>query len=502
VTAEVDDRARRLDTSGGVGSMRTLPVAGGIGLLGSVCVLLGTSQSDSPFTVHAAGAWFFGHPSGLAATGSDSRFLAIMLVYVGVALLLGAWYEIVRTVRSRPGSPVGPLVVVLAAWEVPVLLCRPLFSRDVYSYAAQGQMVTKGISPYVHGPSALGRGPFLNLVDPLWWHVLSPYGPAWERLSGWIVQLSGHDVTGAVVGFRLVSLIGVTLIAWAVPVLARSVERDVSVAFALGVLNPLVLLSLLGGAHNDALMVGLLAAGCALARKGHVIGGLVLCSLAAEVKIPGLIGVVFIGWWWAGAEAGWRRRLGRLALAVGISAAVMAAIAAVSGLGWRWVSGLSNPGAVVSWLDPATGVGLLLTHGASALGYSGHQAGFADGARTVGLAVAAVIVLRMLVLSGRHGELRAIGWSLLAVVLLGPVVWPWYETWGLVFLAVVAEGWLIPLVFTLSVVACFADVPKPGLLTAGDPVLVSLCWVGFAAAISLYAFTRIIWRPVHPLRAP
>ena len=42
-------------------------------------------------------------------------------------------------------------------------------------------------------------------------------------------------------------------------------------AFGLAVLNPAVLLVLLGGAHNDALMLGLLVAGCALARRHHVL---------------------------------------------------------------------------------------------------------------------------------------------------------------------------------------------------------------------------------------
>ena len=81
----------------------------------------------------------------------------------------------------------------------------PLFSRDVYSYAAQGEMVQRGLNPYVAAPSALGGGPFLHLVDPLWRHAAAPYGPAWERLSGAIVDLSHHDVPVAVAGFRLVA---------------------------------------------------------------------------------------------------------------------------------------------------------------------------------------------------------------------------------------------------------------------------------------------------------
>jgi alpha-1,6-mannosyltransferase len=464
-------------------------LSGGAGFVGSACVLFGSSQPGSPFTVQARGAWFFGSadPSSVSA---DHRFIGIMLVYVGIALLLGSWYEVVRVVRSPTGSALRPLVAVLAAWVAPLAFCAPLFSRDVYSYAAQGEMVTKGISPYVHGPSALGRGPFLPLVDPLWRQVPSPYGSAWERLSGWIVALCRHHVLASLVGFRLVALVGVALVAWGIPVLARSVGRDPSTAFALAVLNPLVLLELVGGAHNDALMLGLLVAGCALALQKHLLAGLVLCALAAEVKIPGLIGAVFIGWWWAGSDVPWRRRLLPLALSVAGTAAVMASVVAVSGLGGHVVTGLSNPGAVVSWLDPATGVGLLLARLASVFGLGGHQTGFVHGARIVGLGLAALVSIRLLVRSERT-KMQALGGSLLAIVLLGPVVWPWYETWGLVFLGVVAEGWILAAVIVLSAVASVADVPRPGLLTSGTPVLVVLVWAALAAAVGLYLVRRV-----------
>jgi alpha-1,6-mannosyltransferase len=484
-----------------------LLVPGITGLLGSGCVVLGASQPGSPFTVAGVGAWFFGNTGGAGPVGANHRFLGIMLVYVGVALMLGSWFEVVRTARARPGTPVGGVVVVAASWALPILVGPPLFSGDVYSYVAQGEMVTKGVNPYLHGPSVLGSGPFLSLVAPLWRRVPSPYGPAWERLSGWLVTWSGHDVLASLVGFRLVALFGVVLLTGGVFSLARSLGRDPAVAVTLAVLNPLVLLDLLGGAHNDALMLGLLVSGCALGRRGNIVTGLVLCTLAAEVKIPALIGVVFIGWWWAGADAGWREWWPRMVLALGIAAGVMATIGAAAGLGWRWLGGLSNPGVVVSWLDPATAVGLLAARASHLVGGGVHQAAFVRGSRILGLVIAAAVSLVLLVRSERPvrsqygalsqyptgseggGALSAIGWSLLAFVVLGPVVWPWYETWGFVFLAVVAEGWVVAFILIASAVACLADVPRPDLLVSGNPVLVALCWAGLAGSVALYLST-------------
>jgi hypothetical protein len=294
----------------------------------------------------------------------------------------------------------------------------------------------------------------------------------------------------------LVALIGIVLLAWAVPSLARSIGRDDSVAFVLAVLNPVVLLVLLGGSHNDALMVGLLAAACALAFRGHTIAGIVLCAFAAEVKAPALIGAAFIGWAWAGSGSGVRRRISGAALSIALVLVVTAAIGAISGLGWRWVGDVLGAGAVTSWLDPTTAVGLLAAHAASALGYHGGPRGFIDAARGVGLAVATILSIRLLVRSGsdRPRQVMALGWSLLAFVLLGPIIWPWYETWGFVFLAVAAEGWVRRLLVVLSAVACFADVPIPHLLIAAPTPVVVVCWMLLAAVIATFIAVR---RPLH-----
>ncbi|HEX3842434.1 MAG TPA: polyprenol phosphomannose-dependent alpha 1,6 mannosyltransferase MptB [Acidimicrobiales bacterium] len=461
--------------------------------MGSLCVLVGVTQSGSPFAVKSPGAWFFGIASGPSSTAGspNARFLAILLVYLGVVVMLGSWFETVRTLRRQPNLPMKGLVAMLVAWAAPVVFMPPIFSRDVYSYAAQGEMVNRGINPYVHGPSSLGRGSFLALVDPLWRHAPAPYGPGWERLSGWIAGLARHDVLTTVLGLRMVALVGVVLIALGIPALAASVGRSGTVAFALAVLNPLVLLVLLGGAHNDALMLGLLVAGCALARRNHLLAGLVLCALAAEVKVPALIGAAFIGWW-SRPEASWQERLPRVAAAVVFTVGVMTAVSAVSGLGWHWLTGLSNPGVVVSWIDPATAAGLLLGHGASLVGYGGHAVAFVQGSRAVGLGLAAVLSVGLVIRSKRFGEVEALGWSLLLFVLLGPVVWPWYETWGFVFLAVAAGRWTLRLVLFLSAAACFADVPSGQVLVGGNPVLVTLGWICLAAVIGAYTASRLL----------
>ncbi|MGB9112237.1 MAG: polyprenol phosphomannose-dependent alpha 1,6 mannosyltransferase MptB, partial [Acidimicrobiales bacterium] len=224
----------------------------------------------------------------------------------------------------------------------------------------------------------------------------------------------------------------------------------------------------------------------------------VLCALAAAVELPALIGAVFIGWWWQNGN--WRQRVARVVGAVAIVVVLMALISAVSNLGWHWLSGLTNPGKIVSWLDPVTALGLGVAHAASALGVGRHTAGLVEISRGVGLGLAAALSVVLLFRSKGQGEVEALGWSLLLFAVLGPVVEPWYETWGCVVLAVVAERWTLRIMLGLSALACFADMPPARSLAASDPVLTAICWTTLVVAVGAYAAVRLV--PSLPPRVP
>ena len=128
-------------------------------------------------------------------------------------------------------------------------------------------------------------------------------------LAGWAASLSGHNALVTVELLRLMSVAGVALIAYCIPKLARAYGRDAGTAFTVALLNPLTLLALIGGAHNDAIMVGLLLAGVTAAKQRHPVLGIVLCTLAAAIKVPAAIGIVYVAWDWAGPDVAWRQRV-------------------------------------------------------------------------------------------------------------------------------------------------------------------------------------------------
>ena len=103
-------------------------------------------------------------------------------------------------------------------------------------------------------------------------------------------------VINAIMLLRLFEGAGVVLIAVSLPALARSVGKDPARAVWLGVCNPLVLFHFVAGGHNDALMIGLIVAGLAVATTGarRPLLGVLLCMVAATIKAPAVIPAAFI----------------------------------------------------------------------------------------------------------------------------------------------------------------------------------------------------------------
>jgi alpha-1,6-mannosyltransferase len=266
-------------------------------------------------------------------------------------------------------------------------------------------------------------------------------------------------VLATVVLLRVLALVGVALIAVGIPRLARSFGRDPGEAFVLALLNPVTILHFVGGAHNDALMLGLLVFGLALAREGRPVMGIVFCALAAAIKVPAAIGILYIGWTWMGTGLPLRQRVRPVVSALLIGGAVMIALSVETGLGWGWIGNLASPGTVTSWLAPATGGGILLAHAIHLVGLGDPLRPLLSLTRVTGLVAAMVAGVVLLGRSDRIGWLRAMGITCLLVTVLGPVIQPWYLSWGLILLAPVATGRIRSVLITLSIASAMIGLP-------------------------------------------
>ena len=466
-----------------------------IGFAALIAIAAGGSFSNSPFKLEMPGTWFFGVPSAnTAATDHGNEallLLGLLLVYGGLVLLIRTWIQLSKALIKRPGAPIGKLAWILVLWVIPMLVVAPMFSRDVFSYAAQGEMVSRHINPYTYGPFTLGSGPYVNPVDPLWGNTPAPYGPLFLMIDGFFASVTFHSAIGTVICLRVLELVSVAALAWCIPKLARTVHRDEGQAFVLAVLNPIVILTLIGGAHNDAMMVALLVGGITASRLKHPVWGVVLCALAAAVKAPAAIGILYIAWDWLGPNVSLRNKLRPIAVSAIIAGAVLGVLTLLSGLGLGWVGNLATPGTVRSWVAPSTGLGMGIAGLLHVVGIGVSQSVVISATRLLGLGLAAVLGVWLLKESDRIGQLTALGLTLLAFVILSPVIQPWYLAWGLILLAPVAEGRIRTAVIVLS-----AGSPFIGLPGARELVTQLLHAQPLMLAVTLVALLAFVLAPL------
>jgi hypothetical protein len=319
-------------------------------------------------------------------------------------------------------------------------------------------MVSHHIDPYVYGTGVLGSTPFSTMPDSLWTNTPSPYGPTFLSIDGVLATASGHKILPDILLLRLLEVAGLALIAVATSSLARRLGRDPAHAVLLGAGCPLVLITLIGGAHNEALMLGLLMAGLAVAKRWGTIPGVVLCAVAAGVKSPALLGVLFLGWAWAGSGASVVRRLTHTIGAGLIALSTLEVIAWASGIGWGWVRTTTAADKSFTAVTPVDAI----SKAASALARVVDVHFSSLGARTVvgvmGLSLAAAIGIWLLLGLSDSNLLRNLGLTLLVVALLGPIFWSWYATWGLIVLAPAATLTLRRVIIAISTFEAFVGI--------------------------------------------
>jgi hypothetical protein len=438
-----------------------------VGVAGALALAWGTWQvgalADRRFRLR----WLDGAPV-VGALPLPPRFVGYVLWAVGVALLSAAWVLLRRrTAIAGHGIGVGTVAGIAALWMAPLLLVPPTGSRDVYSYVAHGELAAQGADPGEVPPFGLGlTSPVLQGVDPVWRNVVSAYGPVNTAVAEVAVGLTDHDVEWSVVVWRLVAAGGVALLGIGVVVLARGGGRDPTDALALAVAGPLTIVQLVGGPHNEALMVGLLAVGVAVGttRSGRWawVGGVALCGLGAAVKAPALLGSVYVGWVGSSEdqrrEERWPARLRRTAVAGVISLAVIAAASVVAGIGWGWVGGLSAGSNVTSLLSVSTTLGLIV---AWVLQQPLRLGPVVTAVRDLFL-VASVVIAGVLLWRSPKLGLAALAGALLAVGVLGPAVHPWYLAWCLPPAAVVLAGRPSRWAMAIAIVAAASTRPMGG----------------------------------------
>lgn len=383
----------------------------------------------------------------------------IVLMAVGIVWLTRTWI-LARPWVQAAGEITGRgLARVLAMWSAPLMLSFPILSRDVYSYLAQGRMLHAGKSPYAEGVSAL-PGWFDGGSDSLWAQSPSPYGPFFLVLAR-IIYFASNGIPEIGVGLlRVIAVLGVWGCYHFTAKLAQKMGQSANWANWAIVGNPLFLLTMIGGVHNDALMIAGVFSAFAYAYDRRPMAATMALAIAVSVKPIVLLALPFIGLVLLGRSPSMRERWKIWAKVASLSLTWLLLIGAVTNLWFGWLLAMFTAGDAAFPYAPVGLIGWSLSNLAGILG--------ADislvNAIVVGVfqVIALAIVARLALAKDTSSPVRLAAWALSAVVLLAPIIQPWYILWLMALFAISHKvSWgsekLMIYVSSLILVAVFVD---------------------------------------------
>lgn len=337
-------------------------------------------------------------------------------------------------------------------------LAPVLLSHDVFSYVDYARLgVVHGLDPYVHAPDAVPTDP--AYADVTWTEATSAYGPLFTLAT---YPLAWLPVGLAVAVLKAFAALSVLALAVAVARLAAWRGLDPLRAAAFVALNPLVLVHVVGGAHNDGLtmLLAMLAVGALLAGREASAGAALVAAVAVKASALFLAPFALLAtarpsrlrssMWIAHTTTVSRwRSLVRLA-AGALAAALAIGVGAYLGFGWDWTHAFGLAG---ENQDRTSHLSIPITFARlTGLG--------ADPVRVVALVIYAAALVGLLVWTWRGGDwVRAAGWAALGLLLATAWLLPWYLIWALPLAAISRDRPLQLLVLLLTAYQLGARIP-------------------------------------------
>jgi hypothetical protein len=385
--------------------------------------------------------WLLGPLRFAGVSGANGR-LAGPLFYAALWVALILYVVVLRgasTLHARAA------LTAVVAMHVVFLVAPPLLSHDVFSYIAYARLgVTNHLNPYTHTPLDIPNDPGFVHVGSI--DAVSAYGPLFTLLTYPLSPLGVPTAFWILKVVAALSSLGIVALVWQI---ALRLRRDPLIpALAVG-LNPLVLVHVVGGAHNEALTVLLTMAGVLLWVGGRETGGVVVVTVAAGIKASAGLAVPFLV----------VRRPARLI------AAAVATLAALAVLGMAvFGSHALDAFSLISSNQDRTSRYSFPYKTAQLLGalLPGDRLDYSDAVRAAfAIAFAAMFVwLLWRTWRGLIATLDAIGWATFAILIASAWLVPWYILWLLPFAALARDrrlqlatlalcAWMLPIAVPL-----------------------------------------------------
>jgi hypothetical protein len=352
---------------------------------------------------------------------------AAAMAAVAMAVAAGGFLFLLREAwRGRVSARTVLILAVVA--HIAVLTLPLLVSRDVYSYAAYGRIAAlHHANPYVQTPADFPADPVARFVGPKWASTPAVYGPFFTTIAAGFAR-AFRSLPALIAAFRVLALLASLGTLAAIALLARRLAPE-RAAFAIAIfgLNPVVLFQSVASGHNDLLVALSVAGALALVvtgREGLAVAALALGTLVKVTAAFPLL--LLLVWIVARRPAG--RRARAAVIHVGIAAAIGLAFAVPYLQTQDPTLGMAELAGHEGWLAPSRLFRRILD------AVSGDALGWVSRLAFAILLILATVVIARQLARRRPGpaELGAAwGWALLSLMVLGPVLLPWYVTWAL-----------------------------------------------------------------------
>jgi alpha-1,6-mannosyltransferase len=327
----------------------------------------------------------------------------------------------------------GAILIAVTAFAVaPVLL-----SHDVYSYVDYARLgVRHGLDPYVYAPEAAPGDPAFAKVT--WTEATSAYGPLFTLLT---YPLAWLPLGVAVAGLKAIAALSIVGIAALVSRMAAWRGVDPLRAAAFVALNPLVLVHVVGGAHNDGLttLLATLAVAAILSSHEATGGAALVTAVATKLSAAPLAPFALLG-------AAPPKRL----LAGALAAALVIALSAHLAFGLDWLSGFGLAGENQS----------RASHMSIPITFARLSGLDPDSIRLVAALLYAALIAYLLGWTYRGGDwVRSAAWAAIGLLLATAWLLPWYLVWPLPLVAISRDRPLQLLIFAITAYQLGARIP-------------------------------------------
>ena len=364
---------------------------------------------------------------GILRLTQTGRLIGISSLCLGALLLTIIWLN----VEHENHTP-RELARFAISSSLPSLLVPPLFSRDVYSYVAQGHLQLAGFDPYKVGVAKLNNW-FNYGIDPMWAETATPYGAAFlliEKFSAWATI---DNLYGSMVILRAINITAFVVTIYGINRLAKIHNISANFAIWLAVLNPITILHLINAVHNDSIMIAGLVWAFVFAHENNLIRACFALAFAVAIKPVAIVALPFLAIA-KSSKFDLNQRFKDWALSLAIVSGVLILLGVATQTGFGWLNALSTPGAVLNLAAPISFTSELLSNVFSNFGFDLEDKIFLA-IRLSGLVISGLFIAKLALGRNEVSGTRKAALALACMIFFSPVVFPWYFLWPLALFA-------------------------------------------------------------------